>query len=315
MKKHYVNVCVDPVGYCPLKCLSCPAGRRENPAKYKLLQPDVLERILKRVSSQRPINGINLLGWCEPMLNPKMPELVRIAKRYGNVWISTAGNHWACSLEDFARSNPNRFSVSISGMTQATHAVTHGGGDLAKTMWFIEHLVELGMKFSIIFHRYNNNLHEEAEGRAYAKRLGLKWDPIWARHHAVEEMIAGTGNPYLIVPMEVQLEAARKQGSFDCPLRKIQLAMDAEGNVRGCVEATENFKVANIFDYTVDEIFEMKKSYHLCGPCSKAGVYRLACGQTIGADAEYAKHAGGTARDRMRWWWERTKKRRWVTKY
>lgn len=307
-----INLQFEAFDFCPLKCNSCPQGRREHQSTYWALDPGMLESALKRIRAQREIEDVALIGWGEPLMNKALPDLIRIAKRYGIVWVSTTGNYWACDLEDLARSAPQRFSVSISGMTQETHLKHHEGGDIEKAKAFMERMAGYGMRFSIIFHRYNNNLHEEPAGREFARRLGLKWEGIWGRHHAVEDLIAGKSNPYMLVNTPDQLAEAKKWKDRDCPLQTNHLAIDAKGDVRGCVVATERGYVGNIFKDTVDQILERKLSYHLCDPCYKAGVNKIVCSQTIEVDALYASRTPGSVMDRWRWFVERSKKRVWL---
>lgn len=308
-----INLGFDTYDFCPLKCNSCPQGRREHDSTYRSIEPDMLRRMLARIREQREINQITLIGWGEPLMHPKLPDLVRIAKPYGKVWVSTTGNYWKCDLQDLVDSEPDALSLSISGMSQAVHVVSHEGGDIEKAKKFAETLVAMGVKnMSLIFHRYNNNMHEEPEARAFAKRLGIQFAPSWGRHHAVEDLILRKGNPQMIVSTADQLEAAKKQPCFVCPLQTNQMQIDADGNVRGCVVATERVIMGNVLRDTVAQIIANKLKYHLCDPCYKAGVYKIVCAQTVGHDLTYAKAAKGTARERMRWLWERTKKRVWL---
>jgi len=310
-----INLGFEAFDFCPLRCNSCPQGRREHTSTGRALSPALLQRALVAVYNQRPINTIGLIGWGEPLLNPKLPELVHIAKRFGYVWISTTGNYWACDLLELAQSRPHRFSVSISGMTQAVHGTTHEGGDIEKAKWFIERLYGFGMRrFSVIFHRYNNNLHEEPLAREYCRKLGLKFEPIWGRHHAVEDLIAWKGNPYLLVPIPDQLHAAKQRKQIDCPLQTNHLAIDADGNVRGCVVACERSIIGNVFRDSVKALLEKKMAYPLCDKCYAAAVNQIVCSQTVASDAFYARRTPGTPADKLRWFIERCKKRVWVAR-
>lgn len=309
-----LNLGFEPYDFCPLRCNSCPQGRREVESTHRNMTAGQLERMLGRISGQRRINTIELIGWGEPLLNPALPELVRVGNRYGNTWISTTGNHWKCDLKELVESRPQRFSVSISGWSQDVHQCHHEAGDIEKAKGFMETLASYGMRFSIIFHRYNNNLHEEPAARAFARKVGAKFEPIWGRHHPVEDLIEEKGNPYLIVPIPEQLAEARRQKPYTCLIQTNHVQIGAEGEVRGCVAARDRTVVGNVLTDTMDEVMAAKERYSLCDSCYKAGVHKIICAQTIGHDATYAKHAGGTAADRLRWFWERCKKRTWVNR-
>ncbi len=308
-----LNLGFDTYDFCPLRCNSCPQGRREHDSTHRAIGVGALQAMLERIAKQREINQITLIGWGEPLLHPKLPDLVRIAKPYGKVWVSTTGNYWKCDLQDLVKSEPDALSLSISGMSQAIHAVSHEGGNIEKAKQFAENMVRMGLKnFSMIYHRYNNNLHEEPDARAFAKRLGIQFAPSWGRHHAVEDLILHKGNPQMIVSTHDQLVVAKKQNSFLCPLQTNQMQIDADGNVRGCVVATERAIMGNVLRDTVAQIIANKLKYELCDGCYREGVYKIVCAQTVAHDLTYAKAAGGTMRDRARWLWERTKKRVWL---
>jgi hypothetical protein len=50
----------------------------------------MLERILIRISSQAPIESIDLFNLGEPLLNKRLPELVTISSRFAkSVCVST----------------------------------------------------------------------------------------------------------------------------------------------------------------------------------------------------------------------------------
>ena len=76
--------------FCSLKCISCAQGRREYKASGKAFEPEVLERMLMRLSSQAPIESIDLFNLGEPLLNKRLSELVSISTRFAkSVCVST----------------------------------------------------------------------------------------------------------------------------------------------------------------------------------------------------------------------------------
>ena len=67
--------------------------------------------------------------WGEPLLNPELPEIIKINKNLGIAsGISSnlnAGKH----LEDVIKASPAQIRVSVSGYGEKYYEITHKGDD------------------------------------------------------------------------------------------------------------------------------------------------------------------------------------------
>jgi MoaA/NifB/PqqE/SkfB family radical SAM enzyme len=317
-----LNIVIDAVNWCPLHCTSCPQGRREVVQDKAKLKPDQLRNILSAFERQAwPIRRVNLFNWGEPLLNPMLPELVRVAKHFAPVGISTTGNHVACDIDELLSAGPDFFIISTSGMTQAIYETTHEGGSVDKFIAFcrlVAHTNRLAERplngICLTFHRYKNNLHEEPTARALAKECGFKFVPLWATELNIENFIKGQGNQFMVLTAKEQLAIAAKQAHHVCPFNTAQLAILHNGDVRGCSVTSSmgpSHVIGNVFWDSVTTIMTAALNYSMCGPCVASHAYKVACGLNTGVDKECSTRSGAGIWDSVRHLVERTRKRVW----
>lgn len=79
-KFHFYN---DVVGSCNLRCPSCPVGNSaDNVNARGMMSPSTLDRILKKAVSGCEVTCVNLFNWTEPLLHPRIDEMVSVVKKY-----------------------------------------------------------------------------------------------------------------------------------------------------------------------------------------------------------------------------------------
>lgn len=125
----YINV----IGACNLRCPSCPVGNLQevrNPAGA--MAPELLDRILAKARRECTVSGAGLYNWTEPLLHPRLAELVRVVHAHGIACHLSANLNLARNLEAVLRENPEFLRVSLSGFTQETYGVTHHGGQIER---------------------------------------------------------------------------------------------------------------------------------------------------------------------------------------
>jgi MoaA/NifB/PqqE/SkfB family radical SAM enzyme len=77
--------------WCPLKCISCAQDGRECRATGRASEPEMLERILMRISGLASVGSIGLFNLGEPLLNNRLSELVTISTRFAKSVCVSAG--------------------------------------------------------------------------------------------------------------------------------------------------------------------------------------------------------------------------------
>ena len=190
---------VDILGQCNLRCPSCPIGNStniKNPTGY--MSPDLLDKILKKATAECEVTAFELYNWTEPLLHPKLPELIRIVRSYGVRCGLSANLNVIKNMEGILGANPTYLTISVSGFTQDGYGMTHARGkiDLVK-----QNMAEVArakdrtgatMEVRVAFHRYLGNHQDELEMKEYTELLRFRFDPEWAYLMPLEKVLAYT---------------------------------------------------------------------------------------------------------------------------
>ncbi len=275
------------------------------------MSADMLQRILTKVASELHVTRIWLLQWTEPLLHPQLPDLVRLAKRFAPTVISTGASVCRCNLKDLVAAEPDDLLVAMSGWSREVYQTTHEGGDPENVKAFMVKLHELKARnVSLLWHRYANNIDEEDLARAFARRHGFIFRGWWAVHNPVQDLIAGKGNPYLVLSVPERLQITRDQEKYQCPYLSLTIDIDVQGDIRNCCVSHVADR-GNVFTHSAADFLRRRMSLEnpLCKACYGAGAYKIASGLNLRIDRECARRVG---KHQARYWFERTKKAVWM---
>ena len=171
---------VDPVDFCVLKCPICPTGSGTNKYKQSVMPLELFRKVLDDMPL---LAEVHLYNWGEPFLNPRIIEMIRMAKQrriktviHSNLNIRKDEAFWRGIVE----AGLDELCASLDGATQASYQVYRIGGDLELALGNIRAINEakkaLGSKtpaltWKFIVHRHNE--HEIEKARAMSKMLGM----------------------------------------------------------------------------------------------------------------------------------------------
>ena len=295
MKMQKLTFDIDVTGACNLRCPCCPQG---NIKDYHLpngfLEPELLARIVQKSISESLVTGISLFNWTEPLLHPKIHELVRIVQNAAIPCHLSSNLNLLPDADAIMAAQPASFKISTSGFTQEVYGISHRGGDIARVK---KHMVELAAakkrhnadtRIFVNYHRYRDNLKEEPLMRAFAKGLGFDFEPAWALMFPLEKILtyvdeAAQDFPLteedhqlidrLALPLKKTLEFAQKYSSQPCSLRDSQVSIDFRGNVLLCCGIFDavKYSIGNYMDMPLDEIQRIRQSHQMCGLCMRHG--------------------------------------------
>jgi MoaA/NifB/PqqE/SkfB family radical SAM enzyme len=296
---------IDVVGACNLRCPSCPQGNIKN---YRLphgfMEPDLLALIIEKAKSECHVTGVALFSWAEPMLHPKLPDLIRIVQDSGISCYLSSNLNVQRNADAIMAANPFSFRISVSGFTQEVYSYSHRGGDIEKVK---KHMVELAeakkrnnatTRIYVYYHRYKHNLREEPLMREFAAGLGIDLQPGWALILPVEKILAYmdedasdfplTGEDrqlidHLALPLKEALNISQKYKNQTCSLRDTHISMDFQGNVQLCcgIFHAGRFTLGNYLTMSLDEIQRLRQSHNMCSRCIRRGAHVY---MTYGAD-------------------------------
>jgi wyosine [tRNA(Phe)-imidazoG37] synthetase (radical SAM superfamily) len=294
---HFFHIDVLGNGVCNLRCPSCPVGNWPEAREPKgTMSPGLLRRVLDKAAAETTVTGVGLFNWTEPLLHPRIGELVEIVGSYGMACHLSSNLNDVRRLEEALVARPTSFRVSISGFRQPTYGKTHAGGDVEVVKRNLDLLAALRARHTratdvhVLYHRYADNLLEELELRDLAARLDFRFVAIWAFMMPLEKVLAYIeSDPSLAtltdqdratieglgLPLADALEAARGRRDLDCKLQSEQMTLDCKGNVQLCcaVFDSSRFFIGNFLETPLEELRRRKVTHSMCARCTNRGAH------------------------------------------
>lgn len=286
----YYNIEVS--GGCNLRCPSCAVGNTfvGGPAK-SLMKLESFEAILHKIREeqdrlQRKVICLDLYNWGEPLLNPELPAMVRLARARGfNVGISTNLN-FVKNLEELVCAEPDYIRISLSGYFQETYARTHKGGDIEvvkDNMRLLRAYMNKHHPATVVvvgYITYKHNCTDElALMAALCNELDFKFSKDTAILMPLEKLLSAIENDAVpealeaILPISPRLMADLSKPSRDqhpdCALRRSRMVINADGSVPLCcaVWSHEYDVAANYLDTSEADIQQARYRHSLCKRC------------------------------------------------
>lgn len=297
MEMQKFNFDIDVTGACNLRCPCCPQGNiRDYRLPHGFMEPELLARIVRKAASECLVTGISLFNWTEPLLHPRLTELIRIVQNADIPCHLSSNLNLLPDADAIMAANPASFKISTSGFTQEVYGSFHRGGDIERVKRNMVELAEAKKRNNAItrifvsFHRYRNNLKEEPLMRDFAAGLGFDFEPAWALMFPLEKILAYVEEEVqdfplteedqqlidrLAFPLKETLAAAQKHHSQPCCLRDTQISLDFQGNVILCCGVFDagQFTLGNYITMPLDEIQEIRQSHSMCKRCMRHGAH------------------------------------------
>jgi pyruvate-formate lyase-activating enzyme len=284
---------VDVVGSCNLRCPSCPVGNMGPLNKSGLMDVEVFEKIVHKATTEFGVRSINLYNWAEPLLHPRLPELIRIAKRRGVMCNISSNLNLMRNVDEILKAKPDEFRISLSGFTQKTYGETHAGGDIEKVKKNMVALSEAKLRtrnkattVHVYFHKYKHNLDEVAQMREFARSLGFQWLEEWAVYMPLERLLEVAEGKMtedqrrfvegeFALPIEKAIDAARGFRDARCTLLEDQIVLDAKGNMNLCcsVYDYDRNRLGYFLDMTAEDVARAKTKHPTCERCASHGLH------------------------------------------
>lgn len=288
---------IDVLGSCNLRCPSCPVGNsRDVKLPTGFMDPPLLAAIIAKAKSECDVSGVGLYNWTEPILHPRLPELIRIVESNGLPCYLSSNLNQMRNIDAVLAENPHGFRISLSGFTQAAYGYTHRGGDIEHVK---RNMVELAdarkrqkatTSIHVLYHRYKHNLADEAPMRQFAHSLGIGFEGVWAFMMPLEKILAYVNDDpteavvtdedhalidNLALPLKEAIAASERHRDQPCKLRDEQMTLDFEGNVQLCCATFDSrrFTLAKYLSCSFEELQRRKYAHDMCGRCMRRGVH------------------------------------------
>ena len=295
-KKLYFNI--DVLGVCNLSCPSCPTGNMPDLTQRTkgLMEPELLNRILDKAVAECEVTGVGLFNWTEPLLHPRIAELVRSVKSRGIPCQLSANLNVMKNIEAVLAENLDSLRISMSGFTQEVYGYTHRGGNIERVKQNMAALAQAKKRTNsntlihVLYHRYKANLDDELLARDYSLSLGFDFVPVWAMMMPVEKILAYAYDDseyaaltqedhkiiqHLALPLREALEAGKRKNTRTCTLQDDQMTLDHRGDVALCcgIYDMKRFSLGAYLDIPVDKLQELKFQHNLCSSCMGCGAH------------------------------------------
>ena len=286
---------IDVVDACNLSCPSCPQGNLDGhrpPLGY--MEPELLRGIVAKAKAESTVTGISLFSWCEPLLHPRIHELVGIVRGAGIACHLSSNLNLLPDAEAVMAANPASFKVSASGFTQEVYGYSHRGGDIERVK---KHMIELAeakrrtgskTRLFVNYHRYRHNLKEEPLMREFAAGLGFGFQPVWALMFPLEKILGqlepdASRGPFteqdqrligrLALPPGESFLITKKYQGEPCVLKDSQISLDSRGRVQLCCGVFDSgrFSIGSYLALPLDEIQRLREAHEMCRSCLRHG--------------------------------------------
>jgi MoaA/NifB/PqqE/SkfB family radical SAM enzyme len=295
VEKPKVGFYIDVFSSCNLRCPSCLVGNkfgRGGDIPKGLMTAEHLGRILDKATSECIVPWVGLFNWTEPLLHPKLPDLVKevVGRDLYCMLSSNLNLRPDFDFEALLAARPDWFRISLSGFTQDGYGRGHAGGDIEVVKSQMQRLsaacdsVSSKTSIQVLFHVYKHNVKEADEMRAFAVNLGFAFEAIYAQMYPIEKLLKINRGEVsaddrqlmdmLVVPVDKALIETSLQPINNCFMMDDQMVLDVSGRVVLCCGTSLN-RENIIGDYmTLDfaEIQRRKNLNNLCTECMAVNV-------------------------------------------
>jgi len=185
LKSAYVSgypyrLIIETGNVCPLRCVLCPTGRRENGLPTGFLSFLDFKKIVDELGDYLII--IDLYNWGEPLLNTEIFEIVRYARDKNILVILSSNlNHFDKAIcKKLIRCDLNLLMISLYGASQETVETYQRGNNFENVIENVRRVVEEKRKskrkkpflqWRFMVTRYNE--HEIPKAIEIAKKIGI----------------------------------------------------------------------------------------------------------------------------------------------
>ena len=140
---HLARVYIEPTNQCNLECRTCIRNVWDEP--LGVMQWEVFERILSGIRAFSPIPTIFLGGFGEPLVHPKLIEMIRLGKESGcSVELITNGILLTEHIsEQLVETGLDVLWISIDGVTPESYADVRLGASLPTVLNNLDSLLRI----------------------------------------------------------------------------------------------------------------------------------------------------------------------------
>jgi MoaA/NifB/PqqE/SkfB family radical SAM enzyme len=293
-----VTPSIEISGICNLRCLACPRSDTLRPFENGgFISVDDYRSIVEKLLRELPmLHIIALFIWGDPLLHPKLPEILKINSELGiGSDISTNLNIKTEKLEEIVKANPTYLRMSCSGFGSKNYEVSHSG---AKWDTFYKNCFEVSRLIKkydsdtgveLYFHVNKANILEYKSIVDMAQQLGFRVSaclsmcfPQYAMNFAENISLpesARKAKELMLISMEDMLHAAKKETEKTCPQKNGFPNINWDLSVLTCCNFNQDRLADNFLNTDIYELIKLKNSSEFCKKCISYSIHRYFCVQ------------------------------------
>jgi MoaA/NifB/PqqE/SkfB family radical SAM enzyme len=300
VKKQFEKVTIEISNICNAKCKWCTTGiyNQSNTQVEEYMKVQEFTKGIDYLLENHIINNkteIELYNWGEPFLNPNLKEILfEIVKRKLKYHLSTNGSKLV-EIDKNLMNDLNYIVFSMPGFSQKSYNRIHKlnfqtvTDNIRKTAI---HFKQLGYvnKIMVNYHVYKFNLDEIELAREFCEELGIGFVPTFAYFNDFKmfnnfldksiksnDLLEAANDLFLDFYEE---EKKNMPQSYRCPEYNY-LVLDHKFNILPCCRLTSSYKIGNLFDYSLEEIREIKEGLSICDKCKFTGQHYIVHQSTL----------------------------------
>jgi MoaA/NifB/PqqE/SkfB family radical SAM enzyme len=288
-----VTPSIEISGVCNLKCLACPRSDTLHPFENgDFMNIDNYKKIIDKLVKEMPmLHMVGLQIWGDPLLHPKLPEILKINSDLGIVTdISTNLNIRTEKLEEIVKANPTYIRLSCSGFGSKHYEITHAG---AKWELFYKNCAELSMLIKkyhvdttveIYFHINKMNIDEYKDIYSLVRQMGFRLNAVLSMifpKYAMDFLKniplhdgAQKSKDLMWISLEEMLDSAQKDNAKPCPQRIGFPNINWDRSVLNCCNLTQDRLAGDFMNITLDELIKLKNNSDFCKECISYSLHR-----------------------------------------
>jgi pyruvate-formate lyase-activating enzyme len=317
MAEQPMTFSIDVVSDCNLECPTCPVAswpKQSWTGVKGIMEPALLHQLIGKAIRECLVGDVNLYAYTEPLLHPRLPELIEVVKSYGLTCTISTNLNVMRDADALLAARPDQIRISVSGFDQHNYGVSHAGGRIDVVKTHMRTLADARKRLAsntvvtVLFHKYRTNLDDLPLMKDFAMSLGLGFDECWATFFPLEKVLTYAKPELalaeitdadrsiierLAVPLDDVVELASRTPVDACSLQDSAVVLDVKGSVYLCcyaaMDATRN-KIASYLDTPLDLVQARKKKHNLCTTCMAGGLAPTG----VDEDHDFGREIGGT---------------------
>jgi MoaA/NifB/PqqE/SkfB family radical SAM enzyme len=282
---------VDVSGICNLKCIACPRGDSMRIKNGGFMNSVQYQMVIKKLLKEIPfLTNIDLYMFGEPLLNPELPEIIKIGNALGiSSGISTNLNY-SKNLEAVVRAGPAHIKISCSGYGKQNYEITHTG---AKWETFYQNILSLS-KFkenlgvetliTVLFHVNKKNVSEYKDIYNLCKNLGFGLQAILSyifpdymmdyleNKELCKEVLAS--KDLMIIGIDDLLKDREKEKTMRCNISRSFPNIGWDMSVMTCCNYSKEKLADNYLEAPLNEIIDRHNTSSFCAKCINHALHR-----------------------------------------